>query len=426
LVYRPRSFDPASGPLWFVLHGASRDAERYVRAAAPVAERYGALAIVPHFTKQAYPKGSDYTLGVTLMGRNRWRDPNDYVYAEIEHLFEATRRSLRGRQQGYYLFGHSAGAQFTHRLLTFLPRARVLGAVAANAGWYTLPTDADPHMNVMPYGLKGSPIGPRDLERLFARPFVVLLGDRDTTDADTDALVRGTPEAEAQGNTRLARGRFYFNVAKAKSEELNTAFNWRLAIVPRAGHDAAGMIGSAGFFLFAPGETPCVASRAAEGSALMITEILADPPKGPAGDANGDGVRDPSEDEFIEIVNTGKTPVCLSGWALGDAKDPERHVFPLGHALAPGRALVVFGGGVPTGRFGGAEVQWATNGLDLLNAGDVITLRDGSDAIVRQVSWGDCDGSPCASDHWPGGLDIAGPLVRPPVQGAAWSGPAGR
>jgi hypothetical protein len=158
----------------------------------------------------------------------------------------------------------------------------------------------------------------------------------------------------------------------------------------------------------------------------MITEILADPPKGPAGDANGDGVRDPSEDEFIEIVNTGKTPVCLSGWALGDAKDPERHVFPLGHALAPGRALVVFGGGVPTGRFGGAEVQWATNGLDLLNAGDVITLRDGSDAIVRQVSWGDCDGSPCASDHWPGGLDIAGPLVRPPVQGAAWSGPAGR
>jgi dienelactone hydrolase len=426
LVYRPRAFDPAGGPIWFVMHGASRDAERYVRAAAPVAERYGALVLVPHFTKQAYPKESDYTLGVTLMGTNRWRDSNDYVYAEIEHLFEATRRSLSGRQQGYYLFGHSAGAQFTHRLLTFLPRARVLGAVAANAGWYTLPTDADPRNNAMPYGLKGSPIGPLDLQLLFARPFVVLLGDRDTHGADTDSLVRGTPEAEAQGATRLERGRFYFDVAKAKSEELHAAFNWRLAIVRKAGHDAAGMIDSAGFFLFAPGEPPCVASRGAEGSRLMITEILADPPKGPAGDANGDGIRDPSEDELVEIVNTGKTPVCLSGWVLGDAKEPERHVFPLGHALPPGRRLVVFGGGVPTGRFEGADVQWATKGLDLSNAGDVITLRDGTDAIVRQVSWGDCDGAPCASDHWPGRLDIAGPLVRPPVPGAAWSGPAGR
>ncbi len=428
-VYRSSSFDPATGPVWFVMHGASRDAERYVRAAAPVAERHGALAIVPHFTTEAYPKESDYTLGVTtaglggvsLYGRSRWRDPDDYVYAEIEHLFEAARRSLGGRQQGYYLFGHSAGAQFTHRLLTFLPRARVLGAVAANAGWYTLPTDSDPRINSMPYGLKGSPIGLQGLRGSFARRFVILLGDRDTTTADTDTKVRGTPEAEAQGATRLERGRFYFNLAKAKAEEMNAAFNWRLAIVTRAGHDAAGMIDSAGFFLFAPGELPCVASRAAEGSGLLITELLADPPDGPAGDANGDGVRDPSEDEFVEIVNAGKTPVCLSGWALGDAKDQERHVFPLGRALAPGRTLVVFGGGVPTGRFGDAEVQWAERGLDLTNGGDVITLRDGTDAIVRQFSWGDCDGSPCTSDHWPGRLEIAGSVLHRPASGAAWT-----
>ena len=69
---------------------------------------------------------------------------------------------------------------------------------------------------------------------------------------------------------------------------------------------------------------------------------------------------------------------------------------PLGRALAPGQTLVVFGGGVPVGRFGGAEVQWATAGLSLTKEGDVITLRDGANAIVRQFSWGDCDGSPCA------------------------------
>jgi hypothetical protein len=91
--------------------------------------------------------------------------------------------------------------------------------------------------------------------------------------------------------------------------------------------------------------------------------------------------------------------VCLSGWALGDVKNPERHVFPLGRALPPGGTLLVFGGGVPTGRFDGAQVQWATAGLGLRNEGDVVTLRDRADVIVRQVSWGDCAGAPCAVDH---------------------------
>ena len=418
-VYRGRSFDPSSGPIWFVMHGASRDAERYVRAAAPVAERYGALVVAPHFGKDAYPKGTDYTLGVMLAGR--WRDPEDYLYSEIERLFDAVRGSLGGSQRGYYLFGHSAGAQFTHRLLTFLPRARALGAVAANAGWYTLPTDADPRWNTVPYGLLGSPVKPEDLRGFFAMRFVVLLGERDTTTAESDDLVRGTPEAQAQGATRLERGRFYFGVARAKAEELHVPFGWRMATVPRAAHDAARVLASAGFLLFAPEETPCAPNRAGEGEGLVITEILADPPPGAAGDANGDGVRDPSEDEFLEIANTGRTPVCLTGWALGDAEDPERHVFPVGRALAPGGTLVVFGGGVPTGRFGGAEVQWATGGLSLSNGGDVVALRDGSNAIVRRVSWGDCAGAPCAADHWPAPLDISRSLVRPPSPGGGWT-----
>jgi hypothetical protein len=428
LVYRGSRFDPASGPIWFVMHGASRDAERYVRAAAPVAERHGALAIVIHFPKEAYPKNADYTLGVkrrgwaglTLFGRESWREPDDYLYAEVEHLFEAVRRSLGGRQPGYYLFGHSAGAQFTHRLLTFLPEPRVLRAVAANAGWYTLPDGKDPRYQSVPYGLHGSPVRPQDLRRFFATPFVVLLGEEDTTTAATDEMVRGTPEAEAQGATRVERGQRYFGVGRAQARALGTEFAWQLAVVPRAGHDAAQVIDSAGFFLFVPGEVPCTASQAAAAAGLVISEILADPPRGDAGDTNGDGERDPSEDEFVEIVNSGPTPVCLSGWALGDAQDAERHAFPLGRALGPGATLVVFGGGVPTGEFGGAVVQWSSDGLSLQNAGDVLTLRDATDAIVSQVSWGDCSGSPCAKDHWPGELGLGVSLVRRPEPGAGW------
>ncbi len=429
MIYRGSRFEPQSGPIWFVLHGASRAVERYIRAAAPAAERHAALAIAIEFPQRLYPD-EDYTLGVTTRGEadgrafaeGRWRTPDSYLYAEIEHVFEAVRRELDGRQRGYYLFGHSAGAQFTHRLLTFLPNARAIGAVAANAGWYTLPVAGDLQSRRMPYGLQGSPLAEDDLRELFAAPFVVLLGERDTTTTATDELLRGTAEAMAQGATRLERGRFYFSTAEAQARALGTKFAWRLAVVPRASHDAAQMIDSAAFLLFAPSESPCRASSAGQARGLVIGEVLADPPQGDAGDANGDGERDPAHDEFVEIVNAGTAPVCLSGWSLGDAEDAERHVFPLGRALAPGKALVVFGGGVPTGDFGGAIVQRAAfaDRLSLTNDGDVVTLRDGAGLVAAQLSWGDCAGQACATEHWAGDLGIAGSIVRWPPPGGGW------
>ena len=386
LVYRSSGFDPADGPIWFVMHGADRDADRYIRVAAPVAERHQALAIALHFSKTSYPTSSDYTL-------------ERASYAEIERAFDLVRGSLDGRQTGYHLFGHSAGAQFTHRLLTFLPAPRVLSAVAANAGWYTLPTDVDPRHHAMPYGLGGSGVQPVELTRFFATRFTVLLGEHDTLTAADDELVRGSPEAEAQGRNRLERGRHYFAVAQTQARAQEAPFAWRLAVVPRARHVPAEMIWSAGFLTFVPAAEPCTATAAGAARGLVITEILADPPRGSAGDANRDGVRDAAADEFVEIVNRGTAPVCLAGWTLGDAANSRRHTFPLGRPLGPGEVLIVFGGGVPTGRFGDALVQAAADGLSLQATGDVLSLRDADDVVVQQVSWGDCAGSTCAEDH---------------------------
>jgi len=44
LTYRSTGFDPARGPIWFVMHGVNRDADRYLRAAAPVADSSSSLA----------------------------------------------------------------------------------------------------------------------------------------------------------------------------------------------------------------------------------------------------------------------------------------------------------------------------------------------------------------------------------------------
>jgi len=49
---------------------------------------------------------------------------------------------------------------------------------------------------------------------------------------------------------------------------------------------------------------------------ILINEFLADPADGLAGDANGDGVRDSSHDEFVELVNTTGRDMDLNGYQL--------------------------------------------------------------------------------------------------------------
>ena len=108
---------------------------------------------------------------------------------------------------------------------------------------------------------------------------------------------------------------------------------------------------------------------------IIINEVLYDPPSGNAGDANGDGTREAQEDEFIEFYNMGGQ-IDISGYTISDAAQ-ERHEFPSGTIIPANGVLVLFGGGNPTGSFGGAIVQTASTGLlNMNNAGDMVTMHD--------------------------------------------------
>lgn len=108
---------------------------------------------------------------------------------------------------------------------------------------------------------------------------------------------------------------------------------------------------------------------------FLINEVNYDPAADLPGDANGDGIRDPNEDEFIEFFNSGPE-LDLSGYTVSDA-DQLRHTFPNGTILPVNGVLVLFGGGTPTGNFGGALVQTASEGLlNMNNAGDFVTVAD--------------------------------------------------
>ena len=100
--------------------------------------------------------------------------------------------------------------------------------------------------------------------------------------------------------------------------------------------------------------------------AVAVNEVYARPASGPYGDANGDLVRDSSQDEFVEILSKEAVAVDASGWAIKTG-GAVRYTFPAGTTLAAGGRAVVFGGGAPSGGFGGALV-FASSGLALTDA----------------------------------------------------------
>lgn len=126
------------------------------------------------------------------------------------------------------------------------------------------------------------------------------------------------------------------------------------------------------------------ASRAE--AVVFVHEVLADPASGLDGDANADGVRSSTADEFIELFNLSTQDVDISSWSIADAS-ATRHVFDAGSVIAANSPFVVFGGGdqdlMPA--------HWTTasaGSLYLNNGGDSISLFDAQGQIVDAIIYG--------------------------------------
>ncbi len=152
--------------------------------------------------------------------------------------------------------------------------------------------------------------------------------------------------------------------------------------------------------------------------ALVLNEVHADPADDLTGDANRDGRRSAQEDEFIELVNRGEQAIDLGGWAV-QVNETVQHTFPSGTTVDGGRAVVVFGGGQPSGDFGGAVIQVASAGrLDLPNYAATLTLTkpDGTSVSTAYDASAARDQSltrsPDLGDSWLAHLDASGGAAR--------------
>ena len=134
---------------------------------------------------------------------------------------------------------------------------------------------------------------------------------------------------------------------------------------------------------------------------LIISEVLADPPPGLAGDANRDGECDPYEDEFIELYNTGPVPIALASWRLGDAGALSGYFrFPPDAVIDPGSYVVLFGGGNPAGFTIPVYTDDGTIGDGLTDTGESIHLIDDHGheiSFLSQSAWPNAQSLVCTS-----------------------------
>lgn len=137
---------------------------------------------------------------------------------------------------------------------------------------------------------------------------------------------------------------------------------------------------------------------------LTFNEILADPPDALAGDANRDGVRSASADEFIELVNSSSSDLDIGGFEVRtiDDENPDgvvRHKFESETVIAAGTAIVIFGDAQAATFdstnpvFGDARVVLASSGgLSLINGGGRIVLRGSDNRTIDEFVYGSAGG----------------------------------
>ena len=221
----PKNGNMKTMPVLFIFPGESRDADTHLQLFSSWANSKGVMLFALQYSTDLYPTTTEYILG----GMNTRQSSNGLLPREqwnfnfVESLFGEIVCFTQGSQTTYDMWGHSAGAQFVHRYVTFMPDAHIGKAVACNSGWYTMPD-----LSVeFPYGLRKVSSADGELQKkALSRKLYVYVGGADTSTA-------GLNDNEG--------GRYYYQQSQQLAKQLGYSFGWSFAEVPGVGHDPSGM-----------------------------------------------------------------------------------------------------------------------------------------------------------------------------------------
>ncbi len=218
-----------------VMAGRQRNADEYLDPWVDWASKHNYVVLSPQFSQKDWPEPLGYNFGNIATGREASNTPNPkprWAFTVVEQMFEEAKSRFGLKAKEYDLFGHSAGGQFVHRFMLYMPENKVRLAIAANPGFYTLP-DLN---TVFPYGVKNSPFRiTEDDIRNWVKTDLVLM--RGTADLQRTESLRQTPEADAQGKNRFERAAYMFERVRGVDKKTK----WRLIDVPGVAHDQKGM-----------------------------------------------------------------------------------------------------------------------------------------------------------------------------------------
>jgi hypothetical protein len=227
---RPTDWHPGL-PVLFVHHGVARNGQDYRDYWLPHADTGKILVIAIEFPESSFPEYLWYNFG-NLHTKDGTPNPRDqWTFGIDTRLFNALRDQGITQSARYGLFGHSAGGQYVHRMLSFGYHDQVAVAISANAGTYAMP---DLEID-WPWGLGATEIASKDLPALLRFNLIIMAGTADTK--TTGRFFPKGPKSLKQGPTRYARAHTYLEMGRKAAARCGIPLGWRVIDVPDVGHD---------------------------------------------------------------------------------------------------------------------------------------------------------------------------------------------
>ncbi len=226
-------------PVVFVHHGVARNGRDYRDYWAGHVDAAGIVAISVEFPEATFPEYLWYNFGNLHDAAGLAKPREKWTFGIVPRLFAALRAQGITQSERYGLFGHSAGGQFVHRMLSFGYREHVAVAVSANAGTYAMPDLETP----WPFGLGEMALDQTALRALVQFPITVMAGMADTK--ITGKFFPKGPRSMRQGPTRWHRAHRYVQLGHEVALGMGAGCAWQVIDVPDVGHDGRKMSAAA-------------------------------------------------------------------------------------------------------------------------------------------------------------------------------------
>jgi len=225
LYYIPLAYqsNPQETRIFFGIHGNGRNYQGHFDKwmNLDVADTYNVVLVTPHWDLETFERYQRLNVGF-----------GERADLRLIELFEKFSEWLDLSHSTFFLYGFSAGGQFTHRFVLTHPEY-IDRAVAGGSGTYMFP---DPDVT-WGYGMDLSAHEPIDLTIQLQEAYLVnmsvMVGLNDT---ERDSGLATNSLADAQGLNRLERARNFMNNHTDEANVNGWPLVWDYQEVPDAGH----------------------------------------------------------------------------------------------------------------------------------------------------------------------------------------------